>query len=182
MPIDPITASMLTSAALSFFGGLLGSENNDQTKYVPFHGNIAEQLLNRGTDNTQKWLESLAGLASQPVHLRGAYAQPLPMFGGGGLPMNIGAPAMDPGFVNKNLYDLPGIPGLNFNNVSEMSGPRENPWSGRGYGGAPRPNASGNYFGAPSENGGAGGMGDPYGEAEEVLDMMGIRGGRSMVR
>src|SRR3990167_7637824 len=178
-------------ALLSFFGGLVGPDNESGQKYKPFTGALAApRMLAAGTNQTSQWLDAMANLASQPVHLRGAYAQGLPGFSGGGLPMNIGAPAQDPGLLNKNLYDLPGLQlgggksftGGNFGNGDSLWD-RTRPPGVPSYGQAV-PRGQANPDGKPSSNlwDRARGQNDPLGEAEDVLQMMGITPGRSMVR
>lgn len=176
--MDPATIALLAKygipAAVSFLGGLVGGGGNEGTKYKPFAKGLASNMVGRGTDQAQQWLDALTKRFSQPTHLRGAYAQPLPGFSGGGLPMNIGAPAMDPGFLNKNLYDMPGITaGVNMNNM--RAGTAGN--TRRNINNAPVTGTA--IFRGSQSQGGS----DPFQEAQAVLDMLGPSSrGRSMVR
>ena len=183
--MPPVTANPWADAAimgLSFLGGMFGNDQPQGTIMRPFGGNIsAPEMMTAGTNQTAQFLDSLAAMANQPVHLRGAYAQPLPGFSGGGLPMSIGAPAMDPGFLNQGLYDLPGIKlgrGSQGPGFSNWTPP--NDWHtgfGSGYGNQPIPNRSGNFFGTPGST-----DLDPFTEAESALNLLGVGSGKSMVR
>ena len=50
-----------------------------------------------------------AGRARQPVTLPGAFAQPNPMYSGGGLPMPIGTTGVDPALQQPHLMGLQGV-------------------------------------------------------------------------
>ena len=65
-------------------------------------------LLQKGSRGAAQMAMGLADVAKQPISLRSSFAQALPTFTGGGLPMPIGVRAHDPALNTPGLLTGPG--------------------------------------------------------------------------
>lgn len=173
--MDPITAYLigqgLQIGGAALFGGSDGQERE------PFTGSADPQNL---LSSLVRELGSLQGPLQQRAGQGGstpsAYAQPLPSFSGGGLPMTIGAPALDPGFLDPSLLRSPGLqmpsaPQPDTSGSEAIQGPPRR----RGIGAATAENV-GRALGRTAPRGF--GAGDPSGgEREEILQSLRLLGG-----
>lgn len=155
--MDPtLLAMMAIQTGLSLFGGGGDQERRSFRNAAPGGVNIdPEALLARGLAGHDALAKVLTGEAKKPVRLRSAYAQALPTFTGGGLPMPIGALGRDPALADPSLLELPGLdfPGNLYDEMPMRRGPggytpappgpdNQNPGDGNGSGGGP-PDSSG---------------------------------------
>ena len=65
-------------------------------------------LLQKGSRGATQMAMGLADVAKQPISMRSSFAQALPTFTGGGLPMPIGVRAHDPALNTPGLLTGPG--------------------------------------------------------------------------
>lgn len=138
---DPVTQYALISGLFNFAGGLAGGGSEGATLNpigrIPLPGGQSAdpaQLIGLGVGATAGLGSRLAGVAEQPITLRGAYAQQPPVFTGGGLPFPIGVTGQDPALASPNLtslqprYDLTGLFDLPGSNTSSSA--RQGPTPG----------------------------------------------------
>lgn len=98
--IDPGTAILIQSA-IGALGGLLGGGGGqDRQSFSDSPDTDPRNILDAGLRQTGATQEMIEDMIGRGVSLPGAYAQPLPTFTGGGLPMPIGTFAMDPALTD----------------------------------------------------------------------------------
>tara|TARA_R110000824_G_scaffold98701_1_gene235362 strand:+ start:3992 stop:4546 length:555 start_codon:yes stop_codon:yes gene_type:complete len=115
-------------------------------------------LLQTGGRGARQMGMGLADIAKQPITMRSGFAQPLPTFTGGGLPMPIGIRAFDPALSNPGLLTGPGT------DVTR---------SPDAFGGKPSADLFPS-FGAADEGYGREGYGDTGEQALSSLAMLGL--------
>ncbi len=91
-------------------------------KTYPTRLSVNPSLLGQVLGPIEQIAGAAVGRARQPVTLPGAYAQPNPMYSGGGMPIPIGTTAVDPALQQPRLLGLPGI------NIGK--GPLSGPYGG----------------------------------------------------
>lgn len=107
MGLDPVTGLLLSSVAGQGLGAIFAPEGQE---LEGFQGkNNPNALLDRGVATLDDILQLVLSEAANPPTINTS-AAPLPSFVGGGLPMTIGAPALDP---NRRTPSRRSIPGLN---------------------------------------------------------------------
>jgi len=96
-------------------GSALGSGAQGQLKGYgvgsapPTRMSLDPTLLGQVLAPIEQVMGIAAGRARQPVTLPGAFAQPNPMYSGGGLPMPIGTTGVDPALQQPHLMGLQGV-------------------------------------------------------------------------
>ena len=108
MPIDPGTATIIAMLGTQFLGKALGSDGQDLSS---FEGKGTVDPIGTATrveQGLRDYLNMALREAEQPVNVKTTVA-PLPMFGGGGLPFDIAAPAIDPNRADASFRSNPGL-------------------------------------------------------------------------
>lgn len=105
----PLIAAGAGNAVSGLLANLTAPEGQQLSTYEGIPGINPIDMLKSSTQA----IKALTGLASQNlsegIHLPSAYAQDLPTFTGGGLPMPIGVTARDPAARNPGLRSLGGL-------------------------------------------------------------------------
>lgn len=102
--MDPAVLMALIMGGSNLLGGLLGGGDQE---LEGFGGDeFPPRALAEAGGVLRKIAPYLQAQATRPINLRSAYAQRLPIFSGGGLPMPIGAMGQDPALANPDLLSL----------------------------------------------------------------------------
>lgn len=109
MAKSSVMDKILEFAIGPLLGGLgagLGQPSSQQ--YQSFTGSRTDprDMMSQGRDLISRLADMGFANANRPVNLPSSYAQPLPSFSGGGLPMTIGASGRDPALNNPSLLHL----------------------------------------------------------------------------
>lgn len=106
--------SLLISGLFGGLGGLFGG--GDGQERASFENEVnngisldPRSLLGQGLRNYKSIADAASEQARKPVQLRSAFAQQLPSFSGGGLPMGIGVLGRDPALDDPSLLETEGL-------------------------------------------------------------------------
>jgi hypothetical protein len=117
MPVPALLANPYVIAGLSSFlsglgGALTGGDQPEATPMGSFEGSGATDPIYAHREllaSLRGGRNALEELLSSPISLPSAFAQQLPAFSGGGLPMPIGVTGVDPALRNPGMLTRKGI-------------------------------------------------------------------------
>ncbi len=142
--MDPLTMSWvmpLIGSGISGLGSALGGGATGQLGSFgygdspPTRMSVDRTLFGRALAPIESVMSALAGRATQPFTMPGAFVQQPGIYGGAGVPFNVAVTAIDPGIQRPGLL---GTPGFNLGETGAFGGPfdpdryREQPVTRRG--------------------------------------------------